>query len=119
MADFRDSVKKCAGTYKVSEYDYLNQELIPVDKLRYFHKERVSKVYGDKKGLFRINAIKFNNTWYEYYHNDLQKVNFNHFKDFDVTQGENGMLRFFYVFRFKKENCTFFLFQEIHWRSTQ
>ena len=105
MADFRDSVQKCAGTYKLSEYDYLNQELIPVDKLRYFHKERVTKVYGDKKGLFRINAIKFNNTWYEYYHSDLQKVNFNHFEDFDVTQGDNGML--YSISGFKRINYVF------------
>ena len=83
----------CSGTNKDSKYNSLNQQLIPVDKLRYFHKERVTEIYGDKKGLYRINAIKFNNSWYEYDNNnvDIQEVNLNHFEDFDVTQGENGI----------------------------
>ena len=91
-ADFRDSVHTCSVSNKVSK---LNQQLILVDKLRYFYKERVSKVYGDKKGLFRVNAIKFNNSWYEYdiNHFDVQEVNFNHFEDFDVTQGKDGIIK--------------------------
>ena len=90
MADFRDSVQKCSGTYKLSEYDYLNQELIPVDKLRYFQDESVTKLDGDEDGLFRINAINHNGKWYKYSQGDLQEINFSHFEDFDVNEGENG-----------------------------
>ena len=66
------------------------QELISVDKLRYFHKEHVSTINGDEKGLFRINAIKYDDIWYEYSHGDLQEIYFSHFEDFNVNEGQNG-----------------------------
>ena len=55
-ANFRDAVQMCSGDD--------NQELIPVDKLRYFHEENVNIIDGDEKGLFRINAIKHDGKWY-------------------------------------------------------
>ena len=42
------------------------KQLFPIDKLRYFAQENVSKIYGSKKGLFRVNAIKLNGMWIEY-----------------------------------------------------
>ena len=81
-ADFRDAVQMCSGDDK--------QELIPVDKLSYFHEENVNMIDGDKNSLFRINAIKHNGKWYEYFHGGLQEIDFSHFEDFDVNEGVNG-----------------------------
>ena len=81
-ANFRDAVQMCSGDDK--------QELIPVDKLSYFHEENVNMIDGDKNSLFRINAIKHNGKWYEYFHGGLQEIDFSHFEDFDVNEGVNG-----------------------------
>ena len=67
-----------------------NQELIPIDKLRYFHKENVNMIDGDERGLFRINAIKHSGKWYEYLHGGLQEIDFSYFEDFNANEGENG-----------------------------
>ena len=81
-ADFRDTVQMCSGNDK--------QELIPVDKLHYFQDESVTTIDGDENGLFRVNAINHNGKWYKYSSGDLQEIDFNHFEDFDVNEGENG-----------------------------
>ena len=80
--DFRDAVQMCSGDD--------NQELIPVDKLRFFQDESVTTIDGDQNGLFCINAINHNGKWYKYSSGDLQEIDFNHFEDFDVNEGENG-----------------------------
>ena len=90
MANFRDAIQMCSRSNKVLENDYLKQELMPVDKLRYFQKEAVPLDNGCVKGLFRINAIKFNNTWYEYSRKDFQKINVNNFDDFNIHRGMDG-----------------------------
>ena len=81
-ADFRDALQMCS--------DADNQELIPIDKLRYFHKENVNMIDGDERGLFRINAIKHSGKWYEYLHGGLQEIDFSYFEDFNPNEGENG-----------------------------
>ena len=83
MASFRDAVQMCSGKYKASE-------LISMDKLRYFQKQNATLVEKNKEVLFRINAIKFNNTWYKYSHRDLQEINFKNFDDFNIYQGMDG-----------------------------
>ena len=81
-ADFKDALQMCSGDDK--------QELIPVDKLRYFHKENGIMIDGEENGLFRINAIKHNGEWYEYFNGGLQEINVSNFEDFNVNEGENG-----------------------------
>ena len=83
MANFRDAIRMCSGKYKASE-------LMSLDKLRYFQKQNVTLTERDVQGLFRINAIRFNNTWYKYSHRDLQEINFNSFEDFNIYQGMDG-----------------------------
>ena len=85
MANFRDAVQMCSGNHKVSE-------LMPVDKLHHFHLEKDTSV--DEDGLFRVNAIKLNNTWYKYSNKRLQEINFNHFEDFKIHQGMDGKLNY-------------------------
>ena len=83
MANFRDAIQMCSGDHKASE-------LMSLDKLRYFQKQNATLVEKNEETLFRINAIKFNNTWYKYSHKDLQKINLNNFDDFNIYQGMDG-----------------------------
>ena len=67
------------------------EELMSVDKLRYFDEENVVTLNGAEQGLFRINAIKFEDTWYAYSRGDMQEIDFSNFEEFDVNKGKNGM----------------------------
>ena len=84
----------CSGNHKASE-------LMPVDKLHHFHMEKETSV--DEDGLFRVNAIKLNNTWYKYSHTQLQEINFNHFEDFNIHQGMHGKMNFIRIKLLKHE----------------
>ena len=83
MANFRDAVQICSTRNKSSE-------LMSMDKLRYFQKQNTPLVEKNKDVLFRINAIKFNNTWYKYFNRDLQEINLKNFDDFNIYQGMDG-----------------------------
>ena len=65
----------------------INQELIPIDKLRYFQQEGTQKF--NIRGLVRVNAIKYKGKWLEYSNNRFAEISFQHF-DYDPQRGIDG-----------------------------
>ena len=82
-SNFKTAINSCSQS---STYYNIKQNLITIEKLRYFHREGVRRIYG--RGLWRVNAIKNGNKWMEFVDNKLSEISFQNF-NFDPKKGKH------------------------------
>ena len=81
-SNFKTAIVSCTRSSKYN----IKQNLMTIEKLRYFHREGVRRIYG--RGLWRVNAIKNGNKWMEFVNNKLSEISFQNF-DFDPKKGKH------------------------------